>query len=124
MISVLGVLMGVDMQGFSGDDVPPEYDTKPSSSSSPTSPPTAPQQTSKPTPSKAAPPPPAEDVKMAEPEPEDEEAKVKAEALKEKAKGNELYKKRDFDPAIAAYERAWELWPKDVTFLTNLSGMS
>jgi hypothetical protein len=71
-------------------------------------------------------PPPAEDVKMEEPEGEDEDAiaekKAKEEALAEKAKGNDAYKKRKFDVAIAAFEKAWDLWPKDVTFLTNLSG--
>lgn len=63
---------------------------------------------------------------MEEPEEEDEDAiaekKAKAEALAEKAKGNDAYKNRKFDVAIAAFEKAWDLWPKDVTFLTNLSG--
>jgi stress-induced-phosphoprotein 1 len=58
-----------------------------------------------------------------EPEPEDEETvakkKAKEEADREKALGTEKYKKRDFDEAIAHYEKAWELY-KDITYLTNL----
>jgi len=134
MISVLGVLMGIDMQGFSGDEVPPEYAPKASHSTSSasasasnthaTASASASTSTSKPTP--RAPTSPVEDVKMEEPEKEDEDAiaekKAKEEALAEKAKGNDAYKKREFDIAIAAFEKAWDLWPKDVTFLTNLSG--
>ena len=59
-----------------------------------------------------------------EPEPEDEEAlakkKAKAEADQEKKLGTENYKKRQFDDAIAHYQKAWELH-KDITYLTNLS---
>jgi stress-induced-phosphoprotein 1 len=46
---------------------------------------------------------------------EDEEKKAKAE-------GNVAYKARKFEEAIGLYEKAWDLYPKDVTFLTNLSG--
>lgn len=53
---------------------------------------------------------------------EDEEKKAKAEAEKFKAEGNIAYKARKFEEAIGLYEKAWELYPKDVTFLTNLSG--
>jgi len=44
----------------------------------------------------------------------------KAAADEEKAKGNEAYKARSFDTAIAHYEKAWELH-KDITYLNNLS---
>jgi len=60
-----------------------------------------------------------------EPEPElqDEEAmakkKAKEEAEVEKKLGTDNYKKRQFDEAIAHYEKAWELH-KDITYLTNL----
>ncbi|KAG0135454.1 hypothetical protein HOY82DRAFT_134373 [Tuber indicum] len=68
-----------------------------------------------PPPKKAATPP---------PEPEDEEAKAKKEAKegadREKALGNENYKKRNFDAAIEHYGRAWELH-KDITYLNNLA---
>ena len=55
-------------------------------------------------------------------EEEDEDAKVKKEAEQEKAQGNAAYKARDFVKAAAHFEKAWELWPKDLTFLTNRSG--
>ena len=64
---------------------------------------------------------------MEEPEPEDaeaiEEKKAKAAAEEQKKIGSDAYRKRDFETAAAAFEKAWQLWPKDVTFLTNLSGM-
>ncbi|KAG8778512.1 Hsp90 cochaperone, partial [Serendipita sp. 398] len=128
MISVLGVLMGIDMQGFAreegSDELPPGY-----SKASPPPPPTSSTggasssaSTSK---SKPAPAPPAPDVKMADPEPEpeedDEEAMAKKAALAEKTKGNDSYKKREFDAAIESFKKAWEVWPKDITFLTNLA---
>lgn len=127
MISVLGVLMGIDMQGFSGEDVPPEYASKATSSASASASPghasaSASASTSTYNPPPRAPTPPVEE----EPEEEDEDAiaekKAKEAALAEKDKGNAAYKQRKFDIAIAAFEKAWELWPKDVTFLTNLSG--
>jgi len=52
----------------------------------------------------------------------DAQAKKEAEALK--AQGNTAYKARKFDEAIEHYSKAWELYPKDVAFLTNLSGES
>ncbi|KAG8821708.1 Hsp90 cochaperone [Serendipita sp. 399] len=126
MISVLGVLMGIDMQGFAreegSDELPPglRKDTSPPKPTPASSSSTGGASTSKP-----APAPPAPDVKMAEPEPEpededDEEAVAKKTALAEKAKGNESYKKRDFDAAIESFKKAWEAWPKDITFLTNM----
>lgn len=63
-----------------------------------------------------------------EPEPEedmevDEDAKAakqrKAEALKEKEAGNAAYKARDFQKAIAHYDKAIELDDSDISFLTN-----
>ena len=58
-----------------------------------------------------------EDVEM-----EDEDAKVKKEAEAEKAKGNAAYRARDFGTAAGHFQKAWDLWPKDLTFLTNLGG--
>ena len=52
----------------------------------------------------------------------DEDAQSKEVALEEKNKGNAAYKARNFDDAITHYTKAWDAWPKDVTFLTNLSG--
>eukprot|EP00878_Enallax_costatus_P004085 GHUV01004311.1.p1 GENE.GHUV01004311.1~~GHUV01004311.1.p1 ORF type:complete len:462 (+),score=153.33 GHUV01004311.1:746-2131(+) len=48
----------------------------------------------------------------------EEQAKLK-EALEWKSKGNDLYRSRKFDEAIEAYNRALELYDKDVSFLTN-----
>ena len=126
MIDVLGALMGIDMQGFSrpdgSDEVPPGV---PKSAASPPSSP----RPAKPTPSSATssskvheP----EDVKMAEADQaeaeEDEDAAVKKEAEAEKKLGADAYKKRDFATAITHFTKAWDTWPKDVAFLTNLAG--
>lgn len=40
-------------------------------------------------------------------------------ALEHKARGNELYKARQFDEALEEYGKAIELYDKDVSFLTN-----
>ena len=120
MIEVMGVLMGIDLQAFqrpegSGGEFQPQ---------APQSPPTSPKNSApKPSTSKVE-----EDVTMAEQEPEEEdpdvieEKKAKAAAEEQKKLGSDAYRKRDFETAGAAFEKAWELWPKDVTFLTNLSG--
>ncbi|KAI0278562.1 activator of Hsp70 and Hsp90 chaperone [Russula aff. rugulosa BPL654] len=125
MIDVLGALMGIDMQGFSrpdgSDEVPPGV---PKSAASPASSP----RPAKPTPSSATssskvheP----EDAKMAEADQaeaeEDEDAAVKKEAEAEKKLGADAYKKRDFATAITHFTKAWDTWPKDVAFLTNLA---
>lgn len=116
MIDVLGALMGIDMQGFSreegSDELPPgvtKADVPPSSP--PTSPPPKPSASS----SKTPPAPEPEDVVMEDPE------KKEAEAVKKV--GSEAYKKRDFAQAAKNFEKAWEIWPKDVTFLTNLGAV-
>lgn len=90
----------------------------------PTSPPTTTSESSKPSSStpaeKSQPkaPEPEEDVKMED----DEEAKAKKEADELKAKGTTAYKARKFEEAAELYQKAWDTWPKDVTYLTNLSG--
>lgn len=53
---------------------------------------------------------------------DDEDAKAKKEAEAEKKLGSDAYKVRDFGKAATHFEKAWELWPKDITFLTNLGG--
>ncbi|KAJ8086119.1 Hsp90 cochaperone [Marasmius tenuissimus] len=111
MIEAMGVLMGVDLSAStrpegSGDEPP-----------RPASPPSPPASTSAPPASKPAPPP-AEDVEMEEVDEEEAKAKKEAESLKKA--GGEAYKKRDFDEAVKAFQKAWDTWPKDITFLTNL----
>lgn len=123
MLEVMGVLMGVDLQAFerpegSGDDA-----SSRAFSSPPPPKPSASSPASQQTRAKVE-----EDVSMAEPEPEEEdseapeEKKAKKAAEEQKKIGSDAYRKRDFETAAAAFEKAWELWPKDVTFLTNLSG--
>jgi hypothetical protein len=122
MIDVLGVLMGVDMQGFSreegSDELPPS-----ASEANMTSPPSSPPPKPAPSTSTPAPAPVAEseDVEMTEEDQEEAAAKKEAEAAKKA--GNEAYKKRDFEDAARNFEKAWDVWPKDVTFLTNLGGL-
>lgn len=77
-----------------------------------------------PEPARAKPAPaPAAAPKQPEPEPPVEpDAEEKQKAVAAKARGAEAYKQRDFETAIKAFEEAWETWPQDVTFLTNLAG--
>ncbi|KAG1780400.1 chaperone [Suillus placidus] len=118
MIDVLGVAMGIDMQGFSREDdfdgLPPGFKLPPPRSRT-RRPPSA--STSK-TPPAPAPAPEPEDVEMTD---EDtEEAKAKADALAAKAQGTEHYKAHHFSEAAEYFKKAWDLWPKDITFLGNL----
>ncbi|CAO1638470.1 unnamed protein product [Sympodiomycopsis kandeliae] len=139
MIQVMGVLMGIDMQAFErpegSNDLPADLEGKReeiekqtgrSSEASSSNAKQAPAEPAKP----ATPPPAAaakteekaapatDDVEMKD-EAGAEDAKAKAEAEGEKKKGNELYLKRQFDPAIEHYSKAWELH-KDITYLNNL----
>jgi stress-induced-phosphoprotein 1 len=99
-------------------DVPEGYERMPSSEASSSKPAASSTPSTKPTPAAK------EQFKAEEPmevdTPEDAGAQKEAEALK--AKGNASYKARRFDEAVEAYSKAWEVYPKDVTFLTNLSG--
>ncbi|KAK7407877.1 Hsp90 cochaperone [Neonectria punicea] len=107
MLTVMGVLMGVDMELRESD---------PNAQDSPM--PDAPSEPRRSEPTQKAPSPEPEVV-----EEMDEEAlekkKAKEAADKEKALGTENYKKRNFDEAIAHYTKAWELY-KDITYLNNL----
>ncbi|KAF5363317.1 hypothetical protein D9756_000587 [Leucocoprinus leucothites] len=115
MIDALGVLMGIDIQAQtrpegSSEGAPPQQEPR-----IPTPPPaaTTPSSAKRPEPE----PTPAQDVEMEELD--EEEAKAKREAEASKKAGAEAYKKRDFDTAIKNFEKAWELYPKDITFLSN-----
>ncbi|CAG5133559.1 unnamed protein product [Candidula unifasciata] len=46
-------------------------------------------------------------------------ADTKSKALQEKEKGNEAYKKRDFEAALKHYDAAFQLDPTNITVLTN-----
>jgi stress-induced-phosphoprotein 1 len=128
LIDILGVLMGIDMQGFSrpegSDDLPPGV--VPGTIPDPPSPRPQKSPTPQASSSKSPPPPPEpakveEDVEMQEDE-DDEDAKAKKEAEAEKKLGAEAYKKRDLETAAVHFSKAWDAWPKDITFLTNLGG--
>ncbi|KAG6919319.1 hypothetical protein DXG01_007452 [Tephrocybe rancida] len=120
MIDVLGVAMGIDMQGFSrpegSDELPPGVSAQ---TRSPPPPPTPSSSKSKPEPTPA--PAEEEDVEMTD---EDlEEVKAKKEALAAKEAGGAAYKAKNFEEAAGLYQKAWDLWPKDLTFLTNLGAV-
>jgi stress-induced-phosphoprotein 1 len=123
MIDVLGVLMGLDMQGFSreegSDELPPGI-SKATPPSSPPRKPAASASSSKPAPA-PAPAAEPEDVEMTEEDQEEAQAKKEAEAAKKA--GSEAYKKKDFEAAAENFQKAWDIWPKDVTFLTNLGAV-
>ncbi|KAI0643694.1 putative stress-induced protein STI1 [Trametes meyenii] len=117
MIDVLGALMGIDMRGFSreegSDELPPgvvpgESAPSPAPARAPSPPPAAPKKEA----------PKDEDVQMAEPDDEPEEKK---QADEEKKKGAEAYKARDLDNAIVHFQKAWDIYPKEITYLTNLA---
>jgi hypothetical protein len=128
MIDVLGVAMGIDLQGFAreegSDELPPGVskvsDPGPHSPTASSSPP--PTRTPPPKSTPSAPPAPAasEDVEMDETDSEEAAAKKEAEAAKKA--GNDAYKARDFQKAAEYFTKAWDVWPKDITFLTNLGG--
>lgn len=127
MIQVMGVLMGIDLAAFErpegSNDLPADLEKNrdeiekqtngSSSASSSKAEASSSKATSPPPPQPKAPAPaPAED--------EGGDATTKAEAEAEKKKGNENYLKRNFEPAIEHYNKAWELH-KDITYLNNLS---
>jgi stress-induced-phosphoprotein 1 len=124
-IDVLGVAMGIDIQGYSrpegSDELPPgvvPQDT-PGASSRPSPMATSPSPKFEPqtqTKSSSSPPPPSEDVEMLD----DEEATAKRDAEAAKKLGSEAYKRSDFAVAAEQFAKAWDLSPKDITYLTNL----
>ncbi|WWD17530.1 hypothetical protein CI109_101971 [Kwoniella shandongensis] len=122
MLTALGVMMGIDIDAMErpegSNEVPEGYtQMKPEASSS--------KPTPAPTPAAKKPEPkvePKEEPMEVEEEVSDDAA-AKKEAEETKAKGNTAYKAKKFDEAIQLYEKAWELYPKDVTFLLNLSAV-
>lgn len=147
MIQVMGVLMGIDLQAFErpegSQDLPENLekhrdDIEKQTGGSSSAPTPASASASSRTPdapsSSSAPETEMKDAKPAAAAAEandtgDDEADPSASASAgdkaagdaEKAKGNALYVKRQFDEAITHYEKAWELNPKDITYLNNLA---
>ena len=98
MMNVLSVAMGVRV--MSGDDAAKEFGEHEADSKKTEPAPKAPVEE----PAKA---------------PEPEVSETRKQALEAKEAGNAAYKKRDFDTAIANYDKAIELDPEDVSFLNN-----
>ena len=144
MLTVMGVAMGIDIvswrihEGYQAhlafqdamerpegsEEMPPGMggSSAGASQSFPSEPTTSstssqPKAEAKPKPKETEPESEAETMEV-----DSEDAGQKKEAEDLKAKGNTAYKARKFDEAIEAYQKAWELYPKDITFLTNLSG--
>jgi stress-induced-phosphoprotein 1 len=119
MIDVLGALMGIDLQASTrpegSDEIPSDiqndFTPSPSSPQAPT------PSSSKPKSPDVAPP--QEDIEM---EDDDDETRAKKEAEVAKEAGNAAYKSRNFEEAAKQFQLAWDTWPKNVAFLTNLGG--
>lgn len=102
MMEAMGVMLGISTENPEApmpDAPPPQSSTATESQSEP-----------KPKAAKTEP--------KAEPTPAEPAPEGKAAADAAKARGNDLYKKRQFDEAIAQYEEAWSLH-KDITYLNN-----
>eukprot|EP00124_Ichthyophonus_hoferi_P005018 Ihof_evm1s642 gene=Ihof_evmTU1s642 len=104
MIGLLGALMGMNMPSS-----PSPSPSEPNSTSS-----TKKEEESK------------EEAKVQEeevPMEVDEETKAKEEALKEKEKGNEAYKKKEFTSALEHYTNAQNLDPENMMYYANASAV-
>ena len=119
MIDVLGALMGIDLQASTRPEGSDELPSDIQKDSPP--PPVSPQA---PTPSTSKPKspdvvPPQEDIEM---EDDDDETRAKKDAEVAKEAGNVAYKNRNFEEAAKQFQLAWDKWPKNVAYLTNLGG--
>ena len=106
MMNVLSVAMGVKV--MRGEDAEKEFgaheaDSKPS----------------QPAPAAAAAAAPAPEPAQEQKAPEPEVSAERKAALEAKEAGNAAYKKRDFDTAIANYDKAITLDPEDISFVNN-----
>lgn len=71
-------------------------------------------------PPKPTPPKPKEQPK---PKPEDNMHPEKRMALEEKVKGNDAYKKKNFEEALTHYHKALELDPTEITYMLNIAAV-
>mmetsp|Transcript_24767 Transcript_24767/g.42698 ORF Transcript_24767/g.42698 Transcript_24767/m.42698 type:complete len:571 (+) Transcript_24767:91-1803(+) len=108
VLEAMMVLMGIDanVQFADKDDFMDFQKTGPSQ-------PAQSEEPSKPAPKRAEPEP------ASASEPASEEQRLKRQALEEKEKGNEAYKKKNLDEAMAHYNKAIELDGSNETFLLN-----
>ena len=113
MIDVLGALMGIDLQASTR---PEGSDELPSDIQKDSPPPPTPSSSKPKSPDVA---PPQEDIEM---EDDDDETRAKKEAEVAKEAGNVAYKNRNFEEAAKQFQLAWDKWPKNVAYLTNLGG--
>ncbi|KAF7354934.1 Protein kinase domain-containing protein [Mycena sanguinolenta] len=93
----------------------PRVSTSSPSASSPSPPASSSRQPPEPIPA-----PPDEDMEMLE---ADKEAQQKKEAEVAKEAGNEAYMKGELEKAASQFEKAWNLWPQDITCLTDLGAV-
>ncbi|KAF3989285.1 hypothetical protein FT663_02832 [Candidozyma haemuli var. vulneris] len=125
MMTIMGVLMGIDLNMFDKDAAPGAAGGPAEGQSSNESSATAVEEPTPSTESRSAESKSAEEPNKAE-EPaatqsedvEMEDASSKSEADAAKAQGNTLYKQRKFAEAIEQYNKAWELH-QDITYLNN-----
>lgn len=121
MIQVMGVLMGIDLQAFErpegSNDLPENLEEHRENIEKQSQPKEAPASKPAPAPAAAA----ASSSSAPDTEMADDGKAEKVAGDAEKAKGNALYMKRQFDEAIVHYQKAWELNPKDITYLNNLA---
>lgn len=119
MLQAMGVLLGINITTADPSSAPggmfPEDDEQ---GPPPPSRPPPEAAAARPTgPSPSAPPPREPEPELSPEEKERRERKTEADG--EKQKGNEAYKRKDFDTAIGHYTRAMELDPDDVSYITN-----
>ena len=128
LMQCISVLLGIDMSGApggaAGDEpfaatAPPQNASKPAASSSAFVSEDTSDEDEPVKPAYKAPEPKAEPKKAPLSDEEKKLAETKKKAEDIKNKGNELYKKKNFDEAIALYNEAIEVDPKNFNFILN-----
>ncbi|KAJ8308643.1 hypothetical protein KUTeg_013517 [Tegillarca granosa] len=107
IMATLGVLLGLNLEA-AGGDMDEEFEAKETEASEP-----PPQDTT---------PKPSTDTSNKSQTSQSKQSSLSEsenQALQEKELGNAAYKSRDFDKAISHYDKASELDPTNITFLTN-----